>query len=544
LQAGGQKLLCSSSKAKLEGDLTKGSCGKGTSKCAGIPYGFKDASYAPICVPTSAKLSQSCMEQAQDPTDTVKQLLKINSFDGNFDKLKASLEGYMQRLADMTIPDSDTAFQKEARQFALDRTQELINALEILKAASKPAPPPAPPQTQPAPPAPCTAQGASNPQPGKPCNTELPAPPPAPQPEPPKDKELLGKSLSCVYRGLESKFPKDLPSEKYLALLGVAAQQFDGPFNLDDPKQLEEFRKSVIKMVQAYGYCSEDAYKTTNETTATKDDIRGWLNNEKKLAKNNENEIYLEGALKRLGDSSGYTGRNSFMAIFGLSPEKRDFLRSHSDLAHFFRPVDKSTWDKMSLAEKQQNWVDGIGDVGTQLMPTGHIKNGTEEMTRASGAYQSWINCRKNAVDRMNREKAFQLQKTPTGLDFKDPQMYYNGKTTEANTHNVPAWAVRTTDSEGKLTTPLEEKANEIRQENASLCANLLSSCQIEIAETDPKDGSKHKWAVPEFCLEANKKGIGLKNSTMDGVLEGPTGATREFIECRGTQNCFKGGVR
>lgn len=99
--------------------------------------------------------------------------------------------------------------------------------------------------------------------------SEKPTEAPTEKPEvkaPPVDSKLLGKELSCIRNGLAN--AGYAPSEKYIAFIAAGVQASRGPWNAGNDEPARHLLQSaVISSIQAYGFCSESSYPSTDIET-------------------------------------------------------------------------------------------------------------------------------------------------------------------------------------------------------------------------------------------------------------------------------------
>lgn len=170
-----------------------------------------------------------------------------------------------------------------------------------------------------------------------------PVVPPKPPSGASEKSRLLGDELSCIRDGLIKVGIH--PSEQYLAFLGAGIQASRGPFRTNDPESLKQFRAAVISMVQAYGVCGEDAYRTTEKAK----DISKIRN-------------LITGAN---GQATG-SGLDYIGSALGIEQKERigtlHDLFGVRDIKSLF--PDANTWQTKNLVERQRtftNWS-GYGD--------------------------------------------------------------------------------------------------------------------------------------------------------------------------------------
>lgn len=93
-----------------------------------------------------------------------------------------------------------------------------------------------------------------------------------------RQRAKLG-TLACVACGMEKAAPAEILNHgggvgKWVALLGVMAQQSYGPYNVNDQISRQAFQQRVAEMVSSYGYCTDREYPIT-PANGTRDFIDG-----------------------------------------------------------------------------------------------------------------------------------------------------------------------------------------------------------------------------------------------------------------------------
>ena len=157
--------------------------------------------------------------------------------------------------------------------------------------------------------------------------------------------------ISCVGYGIceyTKKFVTDgiVPSEKWIALLGITAQEKFGPLKTANPDERRTMRQKVIEMIQAYGFCyqtEENKYLRMDDSTGlfTKSILRG-----KRIDKSGKSE----------SDQSEY-----FNKLFGMvTPTVHKDLFVLDTLFDIDRDKDGQTsrkdWENLNVIQRQQQF--------------------------------------------------------------------------------------------------------------------------------------------------------------------------------------------
>ncbi len=174
---------------------------------------------------------------------------------------------------------------------------------------------------------------------------EVVTPPPTYQPPPStscieRNRTKLGE-LACIACGLEEWNPADVLTNgggatKWVALLGIMAQTYHGPYNPGDRASRDQYLGRVAEMVATYGYCTDNEYPMSMPN-----DARDWIGGRSSLRQAGQDQSEFANGFGLMSDKRG-----------GLFTSRVEYSSRPMTLAKQIFDVGRS-WSRNSPHENQ-----------------------------------------------------------------------------------------------------------------------------------------------------------------------------------------------
>ena len=206
---------------------------------------------------------------------------------------------------------------------------------------------------------------------------------------PAADSALLGKELSCVHNGLANAGYS--PSEKYIAFIAAGVQASRGPWNsAKDDSSRHNLQSAVISTIQAYGFCSENSYPSTNLDSDDIVKMRRLITADNGAAMGSGPEYFDQALLTDDG-----LRQTSLYHLFGMRGQAgagwlyTGYKKTSAlDAGYAWTFPNEVTWQHDAINERQRIMTDLKVQPGTAPMPFESCqKDIKDQASKKGGAY-------------------------------------------------------------------------------------------------------------------------------------------------------------